>query len=192
MAVSRLSQQSIQQSFPKGTTLWDGTTATSAFDSLGSFNVSSATSSVTFSSIPQTYQHLQIRFSVLGSSNNDDFQMQFNGITASSNYSWKEFRGNGTTATIGSGINQSFMYVASNSGDSSYPTVGIIDIHDYTNTNKAKTVRIFEGNSKNATGTMSLWASSYFGTTNAVSSIKLYHAASNINPNSVISLYGIK
>jgi S-formylglutathione hydrolase FrmB len=64
MAVSRLSQQSLQQAFPKGNTFWDGTTATSAFDSLGSVTLASATNTITFTNIPQTYTHLHIRASL--------------------------------------------------------------------------------------------------------------------------------
>ena len=61
MAINRLSQSTAQSAFPKFTNFWDGTTATSSFDSLGSVYLSSTASSITFSSIPQTYTHLQVR-----------------------------------------------------------------------------------------------------------------------------------
>ena len=102
MAVSRLSQQSIQQSFPKGNTLWDGTTATSAFDSLGSVLVpSGGLATITFSNIPQTYTHLQLRSSCLTAG---WLTMRFNSNSTTGNYFGHEIRGNGTSATAQSQI----------------------------------------------------------------------------------------
>ena len=88
MAVSRLSQQSLQNAFPKGNTVWDGTTATSAFDSLGSVYLTASTGTITFSSIPQTYTHIQLRvFSRdARAETNDALYVQVNGDSTSGRY----------------------------------------------------------------------------------------------------------
>ena len=62
MAISRASNSSIQGGLPKFNDIWDGTTATSAYDSLGSVLVpSGGLATITFASIPATYTHLQIK-----------------------------------------------------------------------------------------------------------------------------------
>ena len=191
MAVSRLSNQSIQQSFPKGTTIWDGSTSTSAMDSLGSVLLSSATNSITFSNIPQTYQHLVIRGIYLGSAQNDDIRIQFNGIT-STVYSLHGLYGTGSaTPSVTQGVSAAFMYLTTNAGDSTHPASTICDILDYTNTNKYKTIRVTSGLDRNGSGQIQFYSGSYQQST-AVSSIRIFTPSGNMNANTRYSLYGVK
>lgn len=68
-----------------------------------------------------------------------------------------------------------------------------MDILDYTSTNKNKTMRTLQGMDSNGGGTISLHSGLYYGTTNAVTSIKLYAASGgNLNQYSHFALYGIK
>jgi hypothetical protein len=208
MAVSRLSQHSIQNAFPKGNTVWDGTTATSAFDSLGAFTLSSAASSVVFSNIPQTYSHLQVRGISRNSANvSGDFtQFRLNGDSGSNYYvHWLVGAGfSGNVPTSGSnGALTAYGAVAYNTADGSYSSDvfgGVIfDILDYTNSNKNKTVRsIFGGNTNlAATGAnqhvglvSTLWLS-----TAAITSLTIYPfnvGSNNFVANTSFALYGIK
>jgi hypothetical protein len=188
MAVSRLSQQSLQNAFPKGNTVWDGTTATSAFDSLGAVVVPSAgQASITFSSIPQTYTHLQIR--CLWETNiADNLGLTLNGSTAPVRI--HSLYGAGTSAVA---LSDTANYLSIQVGTSTTTFyAGIIDLLDYTNTNKNKTVRMFGGVDFNGSGVVFL-SSGLYDTTSAVSSLTLQTLSSRTFPQySSFALYGIK
>ena len=171
---------------------------TAPFDALGSYdalatvNVTSSVSSVTFSAIPNDYKHLQIRGVSVGTFGNQDVLMYFNGVNTSSNYTWHELRGTGTSATSGNAINQAFMFIASNSTDTQYPTSYLIDILDYSRTDKTKVVRTLSGKDLNGGGNASMFSGLAF-TTNAVSSITIYTpGAFPLTQYSRFSLYGVK
>jgi hypothetical protein len=198
MAVSRLSQQSLQQAFPKGNTFWDGTTATSAFDSLGSVLLGATNTSITFTNIPQGYTHLQLRYYVLGVSLNDDLQMQFNGDT-SANYSRHWVGGNGSTGNASFSANSTFAYAGLNATVDGYAAIGIVDIHDYTSTVKAKTSKVFCGSDRNSASTGVVYMASNSWTKNtssvyeAISTLRFYTGGStNMIANTRVSLYGVK
>lgn len=198
MAVSRLSQQSLINAFPKGNTIWDGTTATSSMDSLGSTLVTSNVTFVTFSNIPQTYSQLRLHYHVNGATLNDDLHMQFNNDTGS-NYSRHWLGGNGSSHNASYSASSSFAYVGLNATNSSYPAVGIVDIYDYTSTVKAKTVSVICGSDRNnaATGVIYMVSSAWFknsaGVYDPISTLKFYTGAgSNLAANTRVSLYGVK
>ena len=191
MAVSRLSQQSLQNSFPKGNTVWDGTTTTSAFDTLGSVLVgSSGQASITFSNIPQTYTHLQVRGINLSSSANNFISCNFNGDNGN-NYSIHAFEGTGVAAN--SYYQSSYGKTGLGlTGGTTTPGAFVMDILDYTNTGKNTMVRGINGNDANGTSYVDLMSSAWNNTA-AVTSIVITHgAAVNFNQYSRFSLYGIK
>ena len=164
-----------------------------AYDSLASITVgATSVSSIEFSAIPTNYKHLQIRASVLGSSTNDDILAQFNGVTTSSNYAYHELRGAGSTATSGASANTSAFYVATNALTTSVPAVFIMDVLDYGKTSKTKTSRILQGKDNNGSGSVSLFSGLYHGTTNAITSIKIYPASGNFTQYSSFALYGVE
>ena len=195
MAVSRLSQQSLQNSFPKGNTVWDGTTATSAFDSLGAVLLSSTASSITFSSIPQTYTHLQIRmFANFTGSVGSGF-MSFNGVTTGGLYSHHSFGGDGVSSPPGANALASqdrskFTGYAGTSPAGSYPNVCVIDILDYADTSKFKTAKIMYTWDANGTG-YNEFGSANWRSTSGITSV-LLTPANTFNTNTRVSLYGIK
>jgi hypothetical protein len=206
MAVSRLSQHSIQNAFPKGNTVWDGTTATSSFDSLGSVIVSSATSTVTFSNIPQTYTHLHIRCLTRGSSGSTcPVYLRVNSDSGT-NYSTHQLLGNGSTAYADGHANASYILdgwggFQSWSGDDLANTfgVGIIDILDYTNTSKFKTARALWARENNASTPVTgriVFESGAWRNTNAITTLTFATDASTYGitwaPRTEFSLYGVK
>jgi hypothetical protein len=197
MAVSRLSQQSLQNAFPKGNTVWDGTTATSAFDSLGAALAPSAgLSSFTFSNIPSTYTHLQLR-GILRTSDTGTFNNQ--GMTFNSDggsyYKSHFFRGDGAGVAAGvvSGSTNfnDFMRAASNSLTAGIFTSVVIDILDYANTNKYKVFRALEGIDANGSGNVGITSGVYLRN-DAIHTITISPSGGTAIAGSSFSLYGVK
>jgi len=147
-------------------------------------------SSVTFSSIPSTYTHLQIRATVLQTSA-DNFYAQFNSDTGA-NYSWHQLTGDGASPGSVGAASTSFMLVGNvNSSSTSYAGVSIIDILDYKDTNKFTTVRTLHGSDSNGSGLLA-FRSGNWRNTNAVTSIVLTPSAGTFKQYSHFALYGIK
>ena len=180
------------------------TPVTGAFESIATANGTGSSSVITFSSIPSTYTHLQIRFTAKNSinqnwANGSRLFVRFNSDTGS-NYAWHRLAGDGSAASTNGGASQSNIYtdycVAANGGSiTNIHGTGIIDIHDYAVTTKNKTIRTFTGSDANnisyypAIGlTSGLWMN-----TSAITSITLTdESSSNFLSSSVFSLYGIK
>ena len=149
-------------------------------------------SSVTFSSISSTYgssyQHLQIRSTLLTNTSNQLFVIHFNADTGS-NYSRHYLEGNGAGAVGSSGeINQSSMYYAFWAGTvvSDKAVASVCDILDPFETGKYSTIRSFMGHD----GTVALYSGLWMNT-DAIDSITITSVGgSRITDNSRISLYG--
>jgi hypothetical protein len=170
----------------------------SSYESIATVTVGSGGSAtVEFTSIPGTYTHLQIRMleRATGSYNGGYVDgVQFNSDTAS-NYSWHELLGDGSSASAAAGATQTSMRAgrmpAGGVGANIFGT-SIIDILDYANTNKYKTIRTLGGfDSNSTTGTIVL-GSGNWRSTSAITSIKLIPAADTFAQYSHFALYGIK
>jgi hypothetical protein len=171
-----------------------------SFDSIATFDISSTTASVTFTSIPSTYKSLQIR--VIGRESNAStgrvgLAMQFNSDTGS-NYGEHRIRGNGSTVITDSGIPRAFALVDDcmprNSNTSGIFGAAIIDVIDYASTSKNKTIRGISGvdlNSSSTTGAINVF-SAIWGSTSAINSIKLYPETNSFVAGTTIALYGVK
>lgn len=141
-------------------------------------------STITFSSIPQTYTHLQLR--CIQNSGGD--RLQFNSDTAA-NYTRHYLLGNGTAASAGATTGATYSSVGDYTNASSTFAGTIIDILDYTNTNKFKTIRSLTGFDTNTQGEIfsqsGLWRS-----TAAISTITI--TGGTAAQYSSFALYGIK
>ena len=151
------------------------------------------TSTITFSSIPSTYSHLQIRYIGRNSVNNSVIKITLNSDTAT-NYSLHYLYGNGATVTAGGAASQSNM--EANMAVSSYSAnvfgCGVMDLLDYANTNKYKTLRVLNGFDNNGSGQVT-FSSGSWRNTNAVTSITLIpNSSGNFEQYSSFALYGIK
>ena len=169
-----------------------------AYDSIATVTVGSGgTGTVTFTSIPQTYTHLQIR--MVGRTNradvNDTARLRYNSDTNSNNYTYHEIMGSGTSASVyGSGAPESnqMLVLAGSTAAANIFGVGITDILDYTNTNKYKTQRNLGGVDRNGSGSI-VFNSGLWMSTSAISSITLTPASGTLfNQYSQFALYGIK
>lgn len=165
-----------------------------SYESIATVTVGSGgSSSVSFSSIPSTYTHLQIRvMGAMTASGADDLCLRFNSDT-SSNYATHYLVGNGTSASAGSYTSATFTRAGANAMPTATNTFGVavIDLLDYANTSKYKTMRALTGNDTNGAGYVAL-GSGLWQSTSAINTILLYPFASTFPQYSSFALYGIK
>ena len=148
---------------------------------------------LTFSSIPSTYKHLQIR-GIGFSSTSDNWSLRFNN-DSNTNYTVHGLRGTGASASAlgyASPFDNKGSFIGLGAGGAgSNPTVSIIDIHDYTSTTAYKTVRSFWGTDSNGSGNVGL-ASNLWLSTSAITRIDIITTNYNMNAGTSYALYGIK
>jgi hypothetical protein len=149
----------------------------------------------TFTNIPQTFTHLQIRM------NNRDLYvstpsytyMRFNGDTGdTANNHW--LRGDGSSVTSAANqINGNYVITVPQPGNNALANVQnatIIDILDYTNTSKFKTARAISGYDLNGSGFVGLYSGMWRNTA-AITSIGIGSAYQEDASTFRADLYGI-
>lgn len=163
---------------------------------IGAFNLTSAQSTVTFSNIPQTFDHLQIRLiarSTTAAASANSF-LTFNG-NSGSNYASHILRGDGaSTPTSGAYTSQTFIYSAEIPAASATTGIfgpAIIDVLDYRSTSKNKTVRQLHGHDRNGAGAIVFASGLFFATPAAITSLT-FTTTGNFDINSNFALYGVK
>jgi len=155
--------------------------------------VGTATSLVSFTSIPQTYKHLQIRITARSSlsSSYDNLSYYFNSDTGS-NYSTHALYGTGSSVVSNSFTTNVRAYwpslLVANTNVSNNFSGGVIDILDYASSSKNKTTRTLMGDA--SPGFVAL-ISSRWGSSSAITRID-FETSANIMANSRFSLFGIK
>ena len=166
-----------------------------AYELIQSQLLTGTQSLVTFSSIPQTYKHLQVRAVVKSdySGSFDIMLMRVNGAT--SNYSQHVLLGNpGSNSVLSSSTagaaNIQVGWVNGSPTTSAFAPA-VIDILDSFSTTKNKTVRSFSG-SPNDLARVGLYSGAYFSTTTISSLSFLSNYAGNWIAGSRFSLYGVK
>lgn len=166
-----------------------------AYDSIATVDLSGgAASSITFSSIPSTYKHLQIRGISRNTAAADDMILRFNSDSGS-NYAWHVIRGNGSAATATNGapttaIEQGIMIYSGQLANAF--SVNIIDVVDYADTSKFKTLKVLNGSELNGSGAVTI-GSGVWRSTSAVSTVVLtMGGGGNFAQYSHFGLYGIK
>jgi hypothetical protein len=171
------------------------------YESIATVSVGSGgQASVTFSSIPATFKHLQIRG--IGKDNRgygyDNLMVQFNSDTATGNYTTHLLDGDGSTASAAAYVQNIATAVIVNAlSDTTYLANGfgafVIDILDYANTSKYKTTRALGGvDNNNTIGIVGL-TSGLWSNTVAISSILIKGLnGGTLQQYSHFALYGIK
>ena len=154
--------------------------------------------SVTFSSIPSTFEHLQLRINARTDYNDelDWWSIQLNGDTGT-NYAWHRMEGAGSSTAVGKTAATNAMAVgagiAGGAGESAIYGITIIDVLDYANTNKNTTLRLAGGvNAATAGDNRALFSSGLWVSTAAVTSILLDPQGGNLVRGSEFTLYGLK
>ena len=161
-----------------------------SYASIGTVTVGSGgSSSITFSSIPSTYTHLQIRGTYLNSSAGSGL-LNFNGDTTS-NWPFHQLYGNGSSVVSSASTSNPFGQITYSDGSSTSPLGFVCDILDYANTNKYKTVRTIGGNDTNGAGYM-MYRSCLWPSTSAINSMVLTAQNGSYAQYSSFALYGIR
>lgn len=163
------------------------------YESIATINPSGV-ASITFSSIPSTYKHLQIRGTSVSSTYNSG-RTRFNGDTTNANYATHVLNGNGSTARTAANVGDQsgvvFPYFSAMGSSTSIPTVFVLDILDYASTNKNKVIRGLSGTDSNGAGEVEL-ISGVWLSTSAINSVTIQIASGTLATNSSFALYGIK
>ena len=161
---------------------------TNTYVALDRITVGTATPSVTFSNIPQTYTDLVIVAATTSTVAATNFTLRFgNGsVDTASNYSAIRLVGNGSSAT--SGTNSGTVLNFGDVGNPNTPAVNIIHIMNYTNTTTFKTI-LGRANTVDIQlqGLVGLWRK----TPEAINIITIGTGSNNFAVGSTFSLYGI-
>ena len=165
-----------------------------SYESIATSTVAASETSIIFTSIPNTYKSLQIRYLAKRNDalNTSTCSIQFNSDTAT-NYVIHEVNGNGTAAAASANTARTAIGTQYVTGTT--PTniwgVGIIDILDYASTTKNKTVKSFSGGDVNGVGGIVVVGSGLWLSTSAITSITLAVGSNWVN-GSTFALYGTK
>ena len=170
-----------------------------AYDSIATVTVGSGgSSSVSFTSIPATYQHLQIRGITRdnrASQGASNLNLRFNSDTGS-NYRSHFLYGNSSVAISaddGVGTEAFIARIGGSTAASNCFGGFVVDVLDYANSNKYKTIRGLSGIEDNTTNTAQVYFnSSLWMNTGAVTNINLFGVGSTLQEYSSFALYGIR
>jgi hypothetical protein len=176
-----------------------------SYESIATVSLSGGNqSSISFTSIPNTYKHLQIRAihkwnydgNPQGSADYSSIGIRLNSDSGS-NYTLHYLTGNGSTASGAASTPTAKGYLGVSSAPNGYSGYAniygatVIDILDYTNTNKYKTVRSLSGFDGNGSGFVNL-TSSLWQNTAAITNIEVLPDYPSWKQYSHFALYGIK
>lgn len=159
---------------------------------------STSQTQISFTSIPQTFTHLQLRITARSAVavNGHDLNMTTN-LSSGSNYTNHILQGDGSSATsnIGYGTPSTLSLVSWVPGaniTSGIFSSSIIDILDYTNTSKNKTFKTINGYDANGSGQVN-FMSGMVMSTGAINAIYFFvgGGGGNIVSGSRFDLYGI-
>jgi len=201
MANSRIQLSSIKQGFPKSRSMLAGNPG---YDPAATFLIQRITatgseSTMTFSSIPQTYKHIQVR-AITSSTNTSPVTVSGNFIRlngdSGANYAYHNLFGETTTANATAATASSFgpyIYSQVIQSTSGYFGAFILDVLDYTNTSKNKTLRVFAGGDTNTSGSykgVAQLGSGLWLNTAAITSLSIVSNAGSFASGSTFALYG--
>lgn len=156
--------------------------------------LSTTSASITFSSIPQTFAHLQIRMFGRGTgTGGPNTNMQYNGDTGG-NYK-VHYLGAGVSSVFagdfGAGVTASNIgWMAGSDQTSGIFSNNICDILDYTNTSKYKTSKALNGTDANINPLLGIFSGLWMNTS-AINSITLFPSAGSFVAGTRVDIYGI-
>lgn len=168
---------------------------TNSYESIATVTVGSGGSAtVSFTSIPSTFKHLQVRGISRASSGNQYIKLRFNN-DSSSVYTYHSLFGSGSSALTDAATSQNgagAISSAAGSLSSGIFAAAVIDVLDYQNSSKNKTIRSLDGFDPNAAGGQIVLNSGLWISTSAITQLDLIPSASTFAQYSQFALYGIK
>ena len=158
------------------------------YDSIATTTLSSATSSITFSSISSAYTDLRIV--LVGTVTSIvDLIMQYNSDTAT-NYSYTRLQGTGTAVSTDTTSNNSNIRISFGNPSTSVPFMITNDIFSYAGSTFKSALTTYSGDTNGAGSvgrTISTWRS-----TSAITSVVMTASGSTWTVGTTATLYGIK
>lgn len=171
----------------------------SSYESIATGTGTGSSDSITFTSIPAGYTHLQIRGMATVNYGATDFGtigVRFNGDTGN-NYTRHYLRGfkSGGVDYLQAGAVASTNFAQAGTAflriSQSIGGANVIDILDYNSTNKYKTIRALSGAEWN-TGGATEFNSGAWMSTSSVTSVTVFAQNGNFGTETTFALYGIK
>jgi hypothetical protein len=177
-------------------------TVPGSYESIATATGTGSSATITFTSIPTDYTHLQIRLiakSTDTSSSVHDLLIRFNSDSGASAYTYHSLYASGGTYgdftntydSANSSINIEGL-IDSGAGLSSVMLASIIDILEYKSTSKRKVLRHFSGFVYDTSLSNVSFGSGLWDSTSAITSIDIISSTANFTTNSQFALYGIK
>ena len=164
-----------------------------AFELISTQVLTGSASSVTFSSIPATYKHLQIRaVTKVGDAGSSGVDVRLNSDSGT-NYRTHYLIGTGSTvfsSDAGAGTSMGLATTAGNNTTSAFGA-WVLDALDYANTAKNTTLRTLSGFTESGYQQIRL-ASGLWVNTSAVTSVTLLPVSSTFLTGCRFSLYGVR
>ncbi len=160
---------------------------TSTEVAIATTTLGSAATSITFSSIPQTYTDL--RLVLVGTTTvADAIFLRYNGDTGT-NYSRTVLQGDGSTAASSRQTSENLIYLTRTNLDTTLPQLFEIDIFSYAGSTN-KTCLVASSQDKNGSGVVvrevGLWRN-----TSAINEVSLNSFSSTFKVGTTATLYGI-
>ena len=175
--------------------------AHTAFESIATVTGNGTSTSITFTSIPGTYKHLQLRISAKTedtAGRNQSAYVIFNS-DGGNNYNWHRMTSDGGSTYATSGAPDVHLttgqFIYDNySGYANKFGSAIVDIIDYADTSKYKTLKSFSGNHDNGVVSSIIGISSgTWRSTSAITSMTFTNSGANYwSTGTTFALYGIK
>jgi hypothetical protein len=180
-----------------GNTTWNPWEPDGAYDALSVITVpSGGLTSITFGAIPNIYKHLQIRALFQCNTAGEQLMLRFNNDSSSANYTLHQLGGDGSSAFATAYATGSFTgsrtAVRTQAASGSSFGAGFVDILDYANVNKNKTVRSLGGADNNGSGEVLMRSGLWLNTSSITSIDCVVSNGGTMNQHTQISLYGIK
>jgi hypothetical protein len=166
------------------------------FQLISSVTLNATQSTVTFGGIPQNFKHLQVRMLTYNTASQGNIYLNINNDSAG-NYTYHYTRGNSTSPNSDYGVGNTFAYINYDTNSGSAYAPRIIDILEYANTAKLKTIRSLGGWNSNGSGIVflqsNLWTKAGSGvTSDAINTLSFSYSAGSFASGSTFSLYGLK
>ena len=166
------------------------------YESIQTTTLSGTQATISFTSIPSTYKHLQLRImgrSTRTGNNSNAITFTFNGSSSGYGYTHRLY-GNGSTASADAPNGSTYSFGPSMATDNTTAGtmgVAVMDILDYANTNKYKTTRFLGGFDANGSGEIYL-TSGLWQNTAAIDRVDLSVDSFSWAAKTTIALYGVK
>jgi len=161
------------------------------YESIATLNGTGSSNTISFTSIPSTYKHLQFRISSLSTGAADWVNIRVNNDSTSGNYFGHKLYGNGSSAVATSMSGQPYLYLQFIGGSTTQPSATVLDVLDYASTTKNKTTRLLFGWDINGSGEVDL-VSGLWSSTAAINRMDFILSSSNFATATQVALYGLK